>query len=1268
MALNTQSPLHPSPTTTDSDRVGMVTHGIHPVTGNPDHQLTPAAAFRNKYYLAQQQQRLDEAPPAPATVETAQLEQDDEDFLYRPGAIIYAPLNAALPGAESTSLALSDGDEEDEEDDDDDDEDEDEEEDNVSIKTIESNHTTLFEPTSDLEPKIILQDQDKINDTSNGAVSNALVASSSTLLSKLSKSTAPMRAKLSTLSRSKTNLDHLWTSSSTTLSLPLRKSAESVHQMSLSRKKRRERKKNERSQSFSFDSPSSPGATLTANSSIYPALLSKIAHVFKENMVVGTRTKDSIQYHDVFDGREAVSVLASIIKTSDRNLAILVGRALDDQKLFHDVNYEHRLRDSVHELYQFKEQQGVSKPPIKRKLSADSDTIAATDADITPSEDASPAVHKEDDDMPNGVFTLLTDCYSSTCTIENTCYSVLCPRRFNLSQNSLYEENEDRLWINTRIYELIYTEKDFVEDLLYVEKNWIKPLLTNDHIIPADRRDKFVNELFWNLPEIRENNALLLADLLQRQQEHKIVYKIGDVFLKHVSDLFEHFIEYGSHQIISKYKLETERSANAAFAEFVQATERAPASRKLELNGYLTKPTTRLGRYNLLLREILKNTPENHPDCETIPQAMQLIQQFLQRVNEESGKTENKFGLEMLEKKLTFNKKHMHTQDIDDLDLLSEDRKIILKGPLKRKSTTSNAASESSELQVYVLDHCLLLIKSKFFDSNNEMFKLYKKPIPLALLAIALPDQTRRSSSILPYNRSSTGSFYSTGGSSDFLPSPLLSYSSSTSIATNNVNGKSGYPISFIHLGRHGSGTTTLYAPTLASRRKWVDTIEKYRQSIMEKLKVFQMTGISDQSFSTFNKVHCAAVYATYLIFGCDHGVYIKKPPTNSAHTTNHPHKDINDDDDDDEDDTEGIVKVLSLEKVSQIDILEGARLLLILADKIFYTYSLDALFDENNNILLDTIIVSSPSVSSPSSYKMRSIREHSFGGSISSNSTESRATNNSSNSSNSNSSTFVKKPKKTTQHMRKIGNNVSFFKVGQVYDKSTAGKPVERTLVCFVKYNAMTSTIRALEPCDEKGSDSKKKKKKKSSSKPSLGLFIRHSNETLRGFKDLYIPGEATSIQYFKNVICVGSAKGFQMVDIGSAGVQSVLDPSDENHNFIGQRETLRPVSMFRHPDGCIMLCYNEIAFYIDKKGRRIRSDWIINWEGHPTAFAFRYPYIVAFDSSFIEIRHVNTGDLTQIITGHNIRCLRLEPTDTIYFVMEDKRTGNEMIFSLEK
>lgn len=123
-------------------------------------------------------------------------------------------------------------------------------------------------------------------------------------------------------------------------------------------------------------------------------------------------------------------------------------------------------------------------------------------------------------------------------------------------------------------------------------------------------------------------------------------------------------MDYGSHQVISKYVFENEKLTNPNFAKLVETIERAPESRKLELNGYLTKPTTRLGRYNLLLKEVLKHTPENHPDCETIPKVMQLISQFLQRVNEESGKTENRFSLDLLEKKLTFNKKHQQHQDI----------------------------------------------------------------------------------------------------------------------------------------------------------------------------------------------------------------------------------------------------------------------------------------------------------------------------------------------------------------------------------------------------------------------------------------------------------------------------------------------------------------------------------------------------------------------------------------------------------------------------
>src|SRR3954470_22987193 len=103
--------------------------------------------------------------------------------------------------------------------------------------------------------------------------------------------------------------------------------------------------------------------------------------------------------------------IAYIIKTTDRNLALLLGRALDAQKFFHDVNYEHRLRDSPHELYQFRER-------IISPLITELQTMPNDDDESILDASASHAGYfvPVEDDLPNGVFTLLTDCYSPTCT------------------------------------------------------------------------------------------------------------------------------------------------------------------------------------------------------------------------------------------------------------------------------------------------------------------------------------------------------------------------------------------------------------------------------------------------------------------------------------------------------------------------------------------------------------------------------------------------------------------------------------------------------------------------------------------------------------------------------------------------------------------------------------------------------------------------------------------------------------------------------------
>jgi hypothetical protein len=225
---------------------------------------------------------------------------------------------------------------------------------------------------------------------------------------------------------------------------------------------------------------------------IYPALLSRVAEAFKQVIILSELVKDGITYKDCFDGRTAVGVIGDIIKTSDRNLALLLGRALDAQKFFHDVTYDHRLRDNPSEVYQFKERltapfmndskvtdspvsehaliRGISsasgsatghgkRPAPHHQASVSGTSIQTSDSqtsffttpatsqtNLSQPPSSSPSLmtkigagsvpsgliaedEDSEDDSPVGVFTLLTDCYSPTCSKERLCYSINCPRR-----------------------------------------------------------------------------------------------------------------------------------------------------------------------------------------------------------------------------------------------------------------------------------------------------------------------------------------------------------------------------------------------------------------------------------------------------------------------------------------------------------------------------------------------------------------------------------------------------------------------------------------------------------------------------------------------------------------------------------------------------------------------------------------------------------------------------------------------------------------------
>jgi hypothetical protein len=171
-------------------------------------------------------------------------------------------------------------------------------------------------------------------------------------------------------------------------------------------------------------------------------------------------------------------------------------------------------------------------------------------------------------------------------------------------------------------------------------------------------------------PRVIAVNARLRDALNKRQKSHAVIEGIADIFRDNVP-LFALFVSYDAHQLYGKYEFE-KNSSNPAFALFVEVrprvdpthmfditggglrTEQRPDSRKLELYAHLTKPTTRLARYPLLLEAVLKQTSEESSDKQEIQTVVILIREFLAKVNLQTGRTENRFNLLQLEQQLLF--------------------------------------------------------------------------------------------------------------------------------------------------------------------------------------------------------------------------------------------------------------------------------------------------------------------------------------------------------------------------------------------------------------------------------------------------------------------------------------------------------------------------------------------------------------------------------------------------------------------------------------
>lgn len=996
---------------------------------------------------------------------------------------------------------------------------------------------------------------------------------------------------------------------------------------------------------------------------IYPALISHVAKALKESVVVSERSKDGLRYKDAFDGQDAVNKLCHILRTKDRNLALLIGRSLDAQKLFHDVTYDHRLRDSPSEMYQFRvrlapagapqlsypsdegntvtpgdvdgtitsskaatllgsaanpdaaanttgnliapgsettdhDAEPVNRPLPPRTATLLSNTSAGTGSSSFPtpagenesesnsrftkpphgsqrrSSDASHNDYSntsEGDDFPSGVFTLLTDCYSPTCTPERLCYSITCPRRWEQQQTRFraqgpgglsaqpsvpsaslpslglvaqggtspvrppqraatttsatvaaiaaqaFEDDMDKapgaLWAESvpadilesvplrerkrqeRLNEVVVTERNFVHDLEYMRQEWLIPLRTRSDVIPSDRREEFIMQLFWNVQEILSVNERLCEALVARQKSAYVMDRVGDIFLAFVPR-FEPFVRYGAHQLYGKYEFEREKASNPAFAQFVEETERRPAARKLELNGYLTKPVTRLARYPLLLQEVYKYTPTTSPDREDLPRVIDMIKQFLSKVNAETGKSANSFHLAKLDQQLLFK-----PGEAVDLRLRDPMRELTFKGTLKRRA---GPQSESSELQAFLFDHALVITKPKTIN-KQDFYKVTRKPIPLELLVVTIYDELSVTGKGSQTRVRTTTSKLSTG---QRMENVMLT-------GAPKQDAKQGYALTLTRLGRNGY-TLTLWASTYVARQKWMEHIESGQDALRARSNLFSAVPLLSEHFfqSASRRAVCAIPFdfGRRIIYGAHDGVYLSELREKARNP----------------------IKVLPLSNVTQVDILEEFQVLIVLADRTLHTFMLDQLDPQD--------------------------------------------------------------PLGNLKRGRRIQGLVNFFR---------AGTCLGRTLVCLVKSSPMSnSTIRTLEPVEAQHQHQRGphalgnqpsylppahnaafpnagaglQQQPNKSKRPALQKLLQGppgQSEALRVFKEFYVPMESKSVHFLKSKLCIAATKGFEVVDLETLDTQALLDPADPSLDFVFRKENLKPMMIYRiHKE--FLLCYD--------------------------------------------------------------------------------------------
>ncbi|KAF7668724.1 hypothetical protein LDENG_00289790 [Lucifuga dentata] len=266
------------------------------------------------------------------------------------------------------------------------------------------------------------------------------------------------------------------------------------------------------------------------------------------------------------------------------------------------------------------------------------------------------------------------------------------------------------------IYELTQGERQLIDDLSLVKKVYYEPMLKLDIMTESE-----LGQIFGTLDSLIPLHEDLLTRLERLRGSEKTVGEVGPTLMNWFPCL-EAYVTYCCNQVGAKVLLDQKKHEKRV-EHFLRLCQESSFSRKLDLWNFLDLPRSRLVKYPLLLKEIQKCTPPEHPDEDTLPDALELIQSIIAEVNSKTGEAECQFyrrGLTYLEE----------TQRLDEIQL---SRFLYCHGELKN--------NKGQRLHVFLFELALVLTRPGEVREGGQVFQVYRQPLPNALLNLEeIPD------------------------------------------------------------------------------------------------------------------------------------------------------------------------------------------------------------------------------------------------------------------------------------------------------------------------------------------------------------------------------------------------------------------------------------------------------------------------------------------------------------------------------------------------